>query len=194
MNKARDPLVLRSFKRHRLALDTRPFRKELAGSQRARSVDERRQIDVVERHVTQPAFLVVADTAHEPGVAIEDVQGCEPTRFGASLPNLMAMLEAFAAERRAVLRRVMVVRLRSRDRVRPHADREKRHVRQSRHCLILDGVCRLSVGSEAASETVVMRQGELWSFDDEAAWWSTDGFDAWCTLVVFDVSSHVATS
>lgn len=193
MGSPRDPLALHYFQRYKVALDTRPLRQELERSRQYWCYNAERQNDFVAQREARGVFLINADTGLESGISAGNVQACNFVDVAQNFPIMMLLLEEFAAERRAILQRTLVVRIQPHGRVYPHIDSGAYYDTRDRYHLVLDSRhgSVLSAGDHSVPETVTMLQGELWWFDNRVVHWSDNSSDSWRTHIIFDLLPHL---
>src|ERR1700685_929467 len=101
----KDPLKLKNFRRWGVAIDTRPFLKEVGERNALWLANTRRQKEVGVQRETQAIHLRIADKSQEPDVATKDVHACRPTDLWPQFPHHTDYLEKFAERRAATLQR-----------------------------------------------------------------------------------------
>lgn len=122
---------------------------------------------------------------HTNGVHINNTHASETTALAANFPAVMAFMYKFASEAQGNLSRAMIVRLQPRGRVYPHVDEgEYYRIRDRYHLVVssLGGSTMISGG-----ECVLMREGELWWFDNKALHESINPSEEWRTHIIFDI-------
>ena len=148
-------------------IDVAPFLAELAALAEGWLVDTSRQRKVRCQRDTQNIFLRVAKKPLPPGARnANDVHESCPGRYAADFPRTLAFCEQVAALQKGELGRATLVALQPGGWVRPHVDAGEYYRIRDRFHLVL----RSPGGSPlmAGGETVVMREGELWAFDNKA--------------------------
>jgi hypothetical protein len=178
---------MNNFATVRTEVDVQPFLAELAAADDLWHANTRRQERIPVQRETETIFLRGAAPSRAQirrGVHVEEVHRCVATAEAARFPRLIAFLDSFARERGAVLQRTMIVRLRPEGRVYPHVDVGSYYRKRDRYHLVLD-----SRGTEMSSgdETVTLRDGELWWFDNKQVHGSRNPTPEWRIHVIFDL-------
>lgn len=155
------------FTRIATGIDVAPLLSELAVAPEAWLADTSRQRKVRCQRDTQNIFLRVAKKPLPPGARnANDVHESRAARSAGRFPRALAFCEGIAALQEGELGRATLVALQPRGWVRPHVDAGAYYRIRDRFHLVL----RSREGSPltAGGETVVMREGELWVFDNKA--------------------------
>ena len=164
------------FTRIAEGVDTGPFLAELDADRDAWLADTSRQRKVRCQRNTLNIFLRSAKKPLPPGAKnANDVHESRVARQAAGFPRTLAFCERIADERRAALGRATLVALLPGSRVFPHVDAGAYYRVRDRLHLVL----RSPGGSPltAGDETVTMREGELWAFNNKvrhSAWNPSD--------------------
>jgi Aspartyl/Asparaginyl beta-hydroxylase len=174
---------LRHFKLLRSRVDLTPFRAELARDPQAWDANTRRQRDVKVQRNTQN--IALRSGIVPPDTHINDAQDVVDTPLASSFPETLAFLHAFAAERRASLARVMFVRLAPGARVYRHRDDGQYYLIRDRYHLIVES----PAGSPfiTVRERNLMREGELWWFDNKLEHEAFNPGKDWRVHLIFDL-------
>jgi outer membrane protein assembly factor BamB/orotate phosphoribosyltransferase len=144
-----------------------------------------RQSSISVQRETNNISLRGADLNRNPGCKINDVHECITSANAAVFPTLMHFLEQFAMDQRASLQRAMIVRLQPRGMVYPHIEKGHYYEKRDRYHLVIaskEGSWLCSGG-----EAVVMKEGELWWFDNKSTHESRNDSDEWRVHVIFDL-------
>ena len=155
------------FTRIATGIDVAPLLSELAVAPEAWLADTSRQRKVRCQRDTQNIFLRVAKKPLPPGARnANDVHESRAAKSAGRFPRALAFCEGIAALQEGELGRATLVALQPRGWVRPHVDAGAYYRIRDRFHLVL----RSREGSPltAGGETVVMREGELWAFDNKA--------------------------
>ena len=167
-------------------IDVAPFLSELAAAPEAWLANTSRQRKVRCQRDTQNIFLRVARKPLPPGARnANDVHESRTARSAAGFPRALAFCERIAALQDGELGRATLVALQPRGWVRPHIDAGAYYRIRDRFHLVL----RSREGSPLTSggETVVMREGELWAFDNKAEHDARNPTDEPRIHLIFDV-------
>ena len=155
------------FTRVAEGVDVAPFLSELDAAPQMWLVNTSRQRKVRCQRDTQNIFLRVARKPLPPGARnANDVHGSRTAASAAQFPRALKFCEEIAALQNGELGRATLVALQPRGWVRPHIDEGAYYRVRDRFHLVL----RSPEGSPltAGGETVVMHEGELWTFDNKA--------------------------
>jgi hypothetical protein len=147
--------------------------------------DESRQRKIsVQRH-TQSIFLRGAVRDSRSSVSIKDVQESGPSPFASSFPATLDFLKIAAKHEGGKLSRALYARLFPHSIVYPHIDRGAYYASRNRYHLIV-----FSPGGsymKCGMEEVVMREGELWWFDNKEVHESANHSEDWRVHLIFDL-------
>ena len=174
------------FTRIATGIDVSPFLSELAAAPEMWRADTSRQRKVRCQRDTLNIFLRVARKPLPPGTKnANDVHESRTARFAALFPGALAFCEEIADLQEGELGRATLVTLQPRGWVRPHIDAGAYYRIRDRFHLVL----RSREGSPltAGGETVVMREGELWAFDNKAEHDARNPTDEPRVHLIFDV-------
>ena len=155
------------FTRITTGIDVSPFLSELTAAPEMWRADTSRQRKVRCQRDTLNIMLRVARKPLPPGAKnANDVHESRTARSAVGFPAALAFCEEIAALQEGELGRATLVSLQPRGWVRPHIDAGAYYRIRDRFHLVL----RSRDGSPLTSggETVVMREGELWAFDNKA--------------------------
>lgn len=134
--------------------------------------DTSRQRNVRCQRHTQSIFLRAAAKPLPPGAKnANDVQECRTLRTAGHLPRTLAFCHETAVRAGGTLGRTMLVALLPGSRVYPHVDHGEYYRVRDRYHLVLKS--RSGSRLTAGDETAVLREGELWVFNNKirhAAW------------------------
>ena len=174
------------FTRIATGIDVAPLLSELAVAPEAWLADTSRQRKVRCQRDTQNIFLRVAKKPLPPGARnANDVHESRTAKSAARFPRALAFCEGIAALQEGELGRATLVALQPRGWVRPHIDAGAYYRIRDRFHVVL----RSREGSPLTSggETVVMREGELWAFDNKAEHDARNPTDEPRIHLIFDV-------
>lgn len=174
------------FVRIATGIDVTPFLSELAADPEMWLANTSRQRKVGCQRDTQNIFLRVAKKPLPPGARnANDVHGSRVTRVASLFPTALAFCQRVANLQGGELGRATLVALQPQGWVRPHVDAGAYYRIRDRFHLVL----RSPEGSPltARDETVVMREGELWAFDNKSEHDARNPADAPRVHLIFDV-------
>ena len=157
---------MRHFARLAEGVDTEPLLAELDAEPDMWLADTSRQRRVRCQRNTQNIFLRAPKKPLPPGAKnANDVHECRLMRAAAKFPRTLAFCQSTADERGAVLGRATLVALLPGSRVYPHIDKGDYYRIRDRFHLVLKSPEGSPLSAE--EETVVMREGELWVFNNK---------------------------
>ena len=174
------------FTRIATGIDVVPLLSELAPAPEAWLADTSRQRKVRCQRDTQNIFLRVAKKPLPPGSKnANGVHESRTAKSAARFPRALAFCEEIAGLQEGQLGRATLVALQPRGWVRPHIDAGAYYRIRDRFHLVL----RSRDGSPMTSggETVVMREGELWAFDNKVEHDARNPTDEPRVHLIFDV-------
>lgn len=174
------------FMRIARSIDVTPLLSELAESPEMWLADTSRQRKIRCQRDTQNIFLRVAKKPLPPGAKnANDVHESRRAKSAAVFPRTLAFCERIASLQAGTLGRATLVALQPRGWVRPHVDAGAYYRVRDRFHLVL----RSPAGSPLTSggQTVVMREGELWVFDNKAEHDARNSTDDPRVHLIFDV-------
>ena len=174
------------FTRTATGIDVGPLLAELAAAPEVWLADTSRQRKVRCQRDTRHIFLRVAKKPLPPGAKnANDVHESRTARSADRFPRALAFCEEIAARQEGELGRATLVALQPRGWVRPHIDAGAYYRIRDRFHLVL----RSRDGSPMTSggETVVMREGELWAFDNKSEHDARNPTDEPRVHLIFDV-------
>ena len=174
------------FMRIAEGIDVAPILAELAAAPEMWLADTSRQRKVRCQRDTRNIFLRVAKKPLPPGARnANDVHESRVARSAARFPRALAFCQRIADLQRGRLGRATLVALQPRGWVRPHVDAGAYYRVRDRFHLVLKspGGSPLTAGGE----TVVMREGELWAFDNKARHDARNPSDEPRLHLIFDV-------
>ncbi|MCY4585401.1 MAG: aspartyl/asparaginyl beta-hydroxylase domain-containing protein [Bryobacterales bacterium] len=174
------------FMRIAQGIDVRPFLSELAAAPEMWLADTSRQRKVRCQRDTQNIFLRVAKKPLPPGARnANNVHASRVTRSASRFPQALEYCQRIADLQGGELGRATLVALQPQGCVRPHVDAGAYYRIRDRYHLVL----KSPSGSPltASGETVVMREGELWAFDNKAKHDARNPSDETRVHLIFDV-------
>lgn len=156
---------MKYFRRVKTDIDVRPFLVEIASIPEAWSLNTGRQDKIAVQREAEAIPIRGIVKSKIAGRALWDVHESRFTNSSRKLVLARDFLQSFADERTAELGRAKIVRLMPGRRVYPHIDRGEYYRLRDRYHLVL----RSAAGSylKSGNETVRMREGELWWFDNK---------------------------
>jgi outer membrane protein assembly factor BamB/orotate phosphoribosyltransferase len=144
----------------------------------------RQQAIPAQRH-TQSIFLRRGIRPRESDVQLNDVHDSETTSAAGRFPVILELLYRLAAHLGGTLGRALLVRLAPESVVHPHVDKGAYYrVRDRYHYVI--GSPSGSILT-AGDETVTMKSGELWWFDNKQLHSSRNDGSGWRVHLIFDL-------
>lgn len=174
------------FTRVAKGIDVTPLLSELAAASELWLANTSRQRNVRCQRDTQNIFLRVARKPLPPGAKnANDVHESRPARFATRFPQALAFCERIAALQEGDLGRATLVALQPRGWVRPHTDAGAYYRIRDRFHLVLSS--RDGSPLTSGGESVVMREGELWAFDNKARHDARNPTDEPRVHLIFDV-------
>ena len=174
------------FTRLARRVDIAPLLKELDAGSDMWSADTSRQRKVRCQRHTRNIFLRAPKKPLPPGARnANDVHESRLAPAAVRFPLALALCERVAAELEAELGRATLVTLLPKCRVLPHVDAGTYYRVRDRLHLVL----KSPLGSPltAGDETVVMREGELWAFDNKARHFADNPSSEPRVHLIFDV-------
>lgn len=173
------------IERHEIDCAHALIKAEIESQDNLWTADESRQSKIsVQRH-TQSVPLRIANRKPGDSRMTEDIQECKSTQYSQFFPHTMTFLNQTALFLGGTLERALFVRLMPHSVVYPHIDHGLYYaVRDRYHFVIMsfDGSWL-----KADDEEVVMREGELWRFNNKAMHESANNSDRWRIHLIFDV-------
>ncbi len=167
-------------------LDTGSVLDELAAASNAWDVDTSRQRNVRCQRHTRNIFLRAPVKPLPPGERnSNNVHESRLTRQAQYFPQTLALCRGVAKQRGGDLGRAMLVALLPKRKVTAHVDVGAYYRIRDRFHLVLTSICGSPVTS--GNETVVMRPGELWAFDNKKRHWALNPSDEPRVHLIFDV-------
>jgi Aspartyl/Asparaginyl beta-hydroxylase len=121
-------------------------------------------------------------------VSIDDIHESGNTRLAREFPATMRWVEAFASQRGRQLGRALLARLRPRGQVYSHIDHGDYYRIRDRYHLVLVSACGSPM--TCGKQTQVMREGELWWFDNKQVHAAFNPSDEDRIHLIFDLSIY----
>lgn len=146
--------------------DTAPVMAELDAAPEMWLADTSRQRKVRCQRHTQNIYLRAAKKPLPPGARnANDVHESRVLRSAARFPRTLQLCERIAGQQEAALGRVALVALLPQSRVYPHIDHGAYYRIRDRYHIVISS----TAGSPltAGGETVIMREGEVWVFNNK---------------------------
>src|SRR5450631_598574 len=144
----------------------------------------RQQNITVQRH-TQSIFLRRGVRPRESHVRLNDVHESEPTPAASSFPVIVNLLSRLSAQVGGALGRALLVRLAPESVVYPHVDEGAYYRVRDRYHYVIDSPSGSIL--TAGDETVTMKTGELWWFDNKQLHSSRNDGSGWRVHLIFDL-------
>ncbi len=177
---------MQNFSRIGENLDIGPVLDELASASDAWGADTSRQRNVRCQRHTRNIFLRAPVKPLPPGETnSNNVHESRLTRQAQYFPQTLSLCQGVAEHRGGDLGRAMLVALLPKRKVTPHVDLGAYYRIRDRFHLVLTSIrgSPITVGSE----TVVMRSGELWAFDNKKRHWALNPSGEPRVHLIFDV-------
>ena len=174
------------FTRVAKGIDVAALVSELAAAPETWLADTSRQRKVRCQRDTQNIFLRVAKKPLPPGAGnANDVHECRTTKTAQRFPEALAFCQRIADLEGGELGRATLVALQPGGWVRPHVDLGEYYRIRDRYHLVLQS--RTGSPLTCEGETVVMREGELWVFDNKSEHQARNPSDQPRVHLIFDV-------
>lgn len=169
---------MKYFRQVQTGVPTQPFLTELAAVAQPRSA---------RRTAPQREALLLRRARTSPS---EDRARCDEHdsrwTYGSHKLRLACnFLKSFVAERGVDLGRARLMRIPAHHHVRPHVDTGDYYLFRDRYHLVLQAPA--GIWSQSGDEQVIMREGELWWFNNKAVHEGWNGAASDCILLAFDV-------
>lgn len=169
----------------RQSLNILPFVNELFENINLWSVDTDRQDKIFVQAETQTIYLRKAVLSSADSLITCDIHKSAVTENAVRFPLILGWVNRFCEEVSGKLGRVLIVRLKPNGRVYRHIDSgEYYRVRDRFHLVLQSEVGSIFICEE---EKVVMREGELWWFNNKKRHEVINPSDSWRTHLIFDI-------
>jgi outer membrane protein assembly factor BamB/orotate phosphoribosyltransferase len=174
---------MKYFKLIRSGIDVAPLLEEVTAQEQAWLIDTGRQDRIRVQRDTNTIFLSAA--ARRPDLNINENQETRFTSVSKLFPRALAFMTEFAQEMNCCLSRATIVRLKPNSQVFRHIDEGSYYFLRDRFHLVVQS----STGSVLMSggETVRMKEGELWWFDNKQFHESYNESGDWRIHYIFDL-------
>ena len=174
---------MKYFNLLRSDIDLGPFLAEIALQEALWLKDTSRQDKIFAQRDTNTIFL--SSPKRRPDIQVNENQESHLTAASLLFPHTTHFLSAFAASREASLSRATIVRLKPHSTVSRHTDAGSYYLIRDRYHLVLQS----PNGSHLRSggEEVLMRDGELWWFDNKQHHEAHNYSDEWRIHCIFDL-------
>lgn len=151
-----------------------------------------RQTTIPVQRETESIFLRAAQRKPDSPIPVEDTHASARTVLAEKFPNIMAWIEAFARDQNAQLSRVLLAKLQPQGQVYRHHDHGEYYRVRDRYHLVLQS----AKGSPmvCGQESVVMKPGEVWWFDNKKPHEAFNRSDEQRIHLIFDLLSHTQVS
>jgi Aspartyl/Asparaginyl beta-hydroxylase len=161
------------------------LREELNRNSILWDADESRQNNIQVQRNTEciPLRHAVRKPGHE--LPARDIQQSGLSRYARYFPYTVTFLNQTAFRLGGTLERALYVRLRPHAKVYAHRDDGNYYLNRDRYHYVVWS----DLGSKLTSgdETIIMKPGELWWFDNKALHESENDADSWRVHLIFDV-------
>lgn len=175
--------ALKNFERLMYGVELASIREEISGQSDAWYANTSRQEKIGVQRNTESIFLRAATRID--GVPLDDTHGSHPTNMADSFPSVMKFAYDFAEQCNRKLARVLLARLKPHSQVFRHVDGGEYYGMRDRYHLVIEspGGSRMTSGNEQ----VVMREGELWWFNNKEPHEAFNGSDHARVHLIFDL-------
>jgi hypothetical protein len=169
-------------------VDIQEIKREIRGQPALWNVGTLRQQRIPVQRETANICLRSARRAETSPVSIDDIHESGNGRLARRFPATMQWLEAFARQRERQLGRALLAKLKPRGRVYSHIDHGEYYRIRDRFHLVIVSACgsRMICGAW----TQLMREGELWWFDNKKPHEAFNPSDEDRIHLIFDLSMH----
>jgi outer membrane protein assembly factor BamB len=176
---------LENFRLMAAAPEIESLRQEILTQPEMWQVNTRRQDTVAVQRETENIFLRAAERTEINSMPLEDIHASRATPYATRYPATLRWLEAFAREHNATLCRALIAKLKPKSQVYRHYDKGEYYRIRDRYHLVISSPS----GSPmlCGDEEVVMRQGELWWFDNKKPHESFNHSDKGRIHLIFDL-------
>lgn len=187
---------MNNFKLLRANIDTTPFLAEINDKSEAWLRRTSRQRMIFEHGDTQSIFLREPKLLISPKffrrllrIDTTDIHRSIWTSDSIEFPKLCGFMTDFASEHRGALGRAIIVRLKPGGKVYSHIDEGEYYKKTNRYHLVLHSPSGslLNCGTESA----VMKNGELWWFDNKQMHSAVNEDSDWRIHLIFDMRSYL---
>jgi outer membrane protein assembly factor BamB len=184
------PLV--SFRRLAVCEEVDVLRQEILAQPELWKASTVRQNTIAVQRETESIFLRAAQRKPDSPIAVEDTHLSARTLLAERFPKTMGWVEAFAREQGARLSRVLLAKLQPQGQVYRHHDHGEYYRIRDRYHLVLWS----PQGSPmvCGDETVVMRPGEVWWFDNKKPHEAFNRSDEDRIHLIFDLLPGIPTA
>jgi orotate phosphoribosyltransferase len=141
------------------------LRQEITAQPEMWKVNTVRQTTIAVQRETESIFLRAAQRKPDSPVAVEHTHQSARTLHAERFPKVMQWVEAFARRQGAQLSRVLIAKLQPQGQVYRHHDHGEYYRIRDRYHLVIYSL--LGSPMTCGDETVTMRQGEVWWFDNK---------------------------
>lgn len=169
-------------------VDVREIKYEIQGRPELWEYGTMRQQRIPAQRETSSICLRSARRAVGSSVCVDDIHESGNTRLARSFPATMRWIESFARQRGRELGRALLAKLRPRGQVYSHIDHGDYYRIRDRFHLVLFSACGSQMVCGARAQ--LMREGELWWFDNKQPHEAFNPSDEDRVHLIFDLSMH----
>jgi hypothetical protein len=166
-------------------VDIRAMRHEVAAQPERWLANTKRQDEVAVQRETESIFLRSAVRPDDKFLKLDDIHASRLTPHAASYPAIMQWTQAFARREGKRVARMLLAKLKPHGQVYPHVDGGDYYQIRDRYHLVLASPS----GSHMAcgDEEVVMREGDVWWFDNKQRHTASNATDSDRIHLIFDL-------
>jgi aspartyl/asparaginyl beta-hydroxylase (cupin superfamily) len=167
-------------------IDVAPLLAEIQAQEDVWLVNTSRQDKIQVQRDTNTIFL--RNAVHRPDLNVNENQESQPTKISARFPRAMTAMTKIAEAMKSSLSRATIVRLKPKSQVGQHIDVGSYYLIRNRFHLVLHSPSGSVLIS--GNESVRMRVGELWWFDNKQHHSACNESDEWRIHYIFDLLPH----
>lgn len=177
---------MKHFRKLAESVDTSAILAEIERHPEAWHADTSRQENIrCQRHTLSIALRSARRSAGEEGLRTRDVAGSAKTQAARLFPRTLTLCEETAKTYEAHLARAMIVTLLPKSEVLPHIDTGAYYARRDRLHLVLFSPHGSAM--RAGGETALMREDELWAFNNKVVHSAENASDVPRIHLIFDI-------
>lgn len=167
------------------SLNTLSFVNEIIENSNLWSVDTERQDKIYVQSETQTIYIKKAVVSLAHSLMTCDIHESLVTENAEKFPLIFGWVNRFSEEVGGILGRVLIVRLKPNGRVYRHIDSgEYYRIRERFHLVLQSKFGSIFICEQ---EKIVMREGELWWFNNKKVHEVINPSDSWRTHLIFDI-------
>jgi len=186
---ASETIAYANFEKVSASIDIRQMRREVLSQPEMWRISTTRQDKIAAQRETESVFLRSAVPPRDASKRLEDVHESRPTPHAAKYPAIVDWAHAFARSQGKRIGRMLLAKLKPRGQVYRHVDGGEYYQPRDRYHLVL--VSDAGSGMICGDEDVIMRQGELWWFDNKQPHEASNPSDSDRIHLIFDLEADV---